>query len=421
MFCKYCGKIIDDDSVFCDGCGKNLKEKGTKTVYVQTTVKDSSYKTAPEASPKTQYSQPVKPNPVPQQSNDYTQAPRVEKKTQDFQQPTMVNPTPTQKAEIPDTPLKEKKSIVPYILLPIAVIIASLVNTAMPLLTGLIVNPINVFLMNEVGVGPLTPTCLSSFLTTASGILPTLIVLVLFSLCCKGFNKKFRFISSFYAAGVGSIILTIISVIIGYIILYAVGFYEMESMSIYSTIVLVCELFAVFILLPLLALLWFAMSEKYTVIKEEKSQPVKIVLPCIFIVIYGLMTCVFDYIQEGMHISLYELFGEFSSSFAFRVSSLITTSAALIILFLFALACKGGYRKLTFIGSIYFARTVFSPLPNVFQFIFSIISEEDPITMFQIGNTIGGCLKGILVIALSIVLYIMMNRYSVEKIKKIKE
>ena len=41
--------------------------------------------------------------------------------------------------------------------------------------------------------------------------------------------------------------------------------------------------------------------------------------------------------------------------------------------------------------------------------------------MFQIGNIIGGCLKGILVIALSIVLYIMMNRYSVEKIKKIKE
>lgn len=420
MFCKYCGKVIDDDSVFCDGCGKNLKETGAKTVYVPTTVKDNSYKTAPEASPKPQYTQPVKPNPVPQQSNDYTGAPRVEKKTQDFQKPAMVNPTPTQKAEIPDTPLKQKKSIVPYILLPIAVLFAAFVNVGATLLMGWVKSELinnGVFVIEN----PLASSSLSNLVSVISGILPTLIVLVLFSLCCKGLNRKFRFISSFYAAGVGNIISTIISVIIGYIILYAVGFYESESMSIYSTVVLVCEFLDVLIILPLLALLWFAMSEKYNVIKEEKSQPVKIILPCIFIVIYGLMTCVFDYIQEGMHVSLYELFGEYSSSFAFRVSSLITTSAALIVLFLFALACKGGYRKLTFVGSIYFARTLFSPLTYVFQFIFSIISKEEPITMFQIGNTIGGCLKGILVIALSIVLYIMMNRYSVEKIKKIKE
>ena len=256
MFCKYCGKIIDDDSVFCDGCGKNLKETGAKTVYVPTTVKDNSNKTAPEASPKTQYTQPVKPNPVPQQRNDYTGAPKIQEKPQHFQQPARVNPTPTQKAEIPKTPLKQKKSIVPYILLPIAVLFAALVNTAMPLLTSLINN----YLINNDFLGTdnfLTGIAFSSFSSSASGILPTLFVLVLFSLCCKGFNKKVRFISSFYAAGVGSIISTILSVIAGYIILYAVGFHEEQSMKVYSVVVFVCELLTMLILLPILASLWF--------------------------------------------------------------------------------------------------------------------------------------------------------------------
>lgn len=418
MFCKYCGKVIDDDSVFCDGCGKNLKEKGAKTVYVPTTVKDNSYKTAPEASPKTQYTQPVKPNPVPQQSNDYTQAPRVEEKPQHFQQPVIVNPTPAQKAEIPDTPLKDKKSIVPYILLPIAVIIAVLVNTAMPLLTSLINN----YLINNDFLGTdnfLTGIAFSNFSSFASGILPTLFVLVLFSLCCKGFNKKVRFISSFYAAGVGRIISTIISVIAGYIILYAVGFHDRESSNIYSGVVAVCELLTMLILLPLLASLWFAFSEKYTVNKEEKSQPVKIILPCIFIAVYVLINVILTFIVNLTWLKLTELFGEYSNVFASDVLILITNSVSLILLFLFALACEGGYRKLAFVGSIYFAQAIFVPVSSLFMLIFSIISDGES-SMYTLGNYIGIGVQTVLVITLSIVLYILMNRNVIEKIEKEK-
>lgn len=418
MFCKYCGKVIDDDSVFCDGCGKNLKETGAKTVYVPTTVKDNSYKTAPEASPKTQYTQPVKPNPVPQQSNDYTQAPRVEEKPQHFQQPVIVNPTPAQKAEIPDTPLTKKKSIVPYILLPIAVIIAALVNTAMPLLTSLIEG----YLINNDFFGTdnfLTGIAFSSFSSSASGILPTLFVLVLFSLCCKGFNKKVRFISSFYAAGVGRIISTIISVIAGYIILYAVGFHDRESSNIYSGVVAVCELLTMLILLPLLASLWFAFSEKYTVNKEENTSPGKIVLPCILLGVYGLINLGIIITDNTVNIAFVDLFGEYSFSFATKVTSLITESVSLILLFLFALACEGGYRKLAFVGSILFSNAIFAGVWHAFGLFFSIISDGES-SMYTLGNYIGIGVQTVLVITLSIVLYILMNRYVIEKIEKEK-
>ena len=167
MFCKYCGKVIDDDSVFCDGCGKNLKETGAKTVYVPTTVKDNSYKTAPEASPKPQYTQPVQPNPVPQQRNDYTGAPRVEKKTQDFQNPATVNPTPTQKAEIPDTPITQKKSIVPYILLPIAV----LFSLGVSFVTSLSSTIFTSFFTNEMGFEPVMSMAMSNLVTILINIL----------------------------------------------------------------------------------------------------------------------------------------------------------------------------------------------------------------------------------------------------------
>ena len=33
MYCKYCGRIIDDDSKFCVNCGNNMKNDNSGTVY----------------------------------------------------------------------------------------------------------------------------------------------------------------------------------------------------------------------------------------------------------------------------------------------------------------------------------------------------------------------------------------------------
>lgn len=30
MYCKYCGKKIDDDSIFCSYCGKNISKNSAK-------------------------------------------------------------------------------------------------------------------------------------------------------------------------------------------------------------------------------------------------------------------------------------------------------------------------------------------------------------------------------------------------------
>lgn len=388
MFCKYCGKNIDDDSMFCDGCGRRLKGETVETVYVPEPVADSEYKNIPVA----------------------------EESPQPYQQPVIVNPAPAQNAEIPDTPLTKKKSIVPYILLPIAVLIGAFINTVTPLLFGYLNGELSQVLI-DLGYKGLFVTSVSNFLSIASGILPTLVVLALFSLCCKGLNRKFRFISSFYAAGVGKIIATLVCVIAGYIILYVEGFHEIESANIYATVILICSLLCVVIIYPLLSLMWFSLSEKYVVRKDKKNQPIKIILPCIFLGLYGLIVLGLTTVNGAINISLQRLFGEYSVSFSLQVANLITTSISLVCLFLFALSCKGGYRKLSFIGSVFFSKAFFAAVGTAVSVPFTLIND---VSTYALGAWVGNFVQVFLIIALSIVLYILMNRYSVEKIQKIK-
>lgn len=416
MFCKYCGKVIDDDSVFCDGCGKNLKETGAKTVYVPTTVKDNSYKTAPESSPKTQYTQPVKPNPVPQQRNDYTQAPRVEEKPQYFQQPARVNPTPTQKAEIPDTPLTQKKSIVPYILLPIAVLfslgVSFFTSMASTIFTG--------FFTNEMGFEPVMSMAMSNLVTILINILPQLIPLILFSLCCKGANKKLRFIGSYYASQfAGYMAALIFSVVAGYVMLYTIGFHNVEASTIYGGTNVVGGLINFFIN-PFVALLWFAMSEKYIVKKGEKNSGAMLIVQCVLIAVFGLIFYVLDNSYGSIALLLNPLFGEYSITFSNNLAQLITLSVAYTIMFLIALAFKGGYRKLTFVGSFFFSRAMLKFVTPIVGFIGALIPNEG-VVPYATSLIVGNCISGVIATALSIVLYILLNRYKIEKIKKIKE
>lgn len=40
MYCKYCGKPIDDDSTFCKYCGKSLNLKDNSIVEIDTCTED---------------------------------------------------------------------------------------------------------------------------------------------------------------------------------------------------------------------------------------------------------------------------------------------------------------------------------------------------------------------------------------------
>lgn len=416
MFCRYCGNDIAGDSVFCEVCGKKLKDEQVNQAPVM--QEPTQYDTN---SPLYYYNAQADTKPLDQGIKREYHASKYEKMSGFSGSLPPIDSTSAPKIEYkraPDEPIKPKKEKgngkLPYVLLPVGVVTSILVGVGISLLgSNITTGLINNYMMQS--ENPLLISYLSTFLSNASGILPTLIILVLFSFCCKGFNQKSRFIGSYYASTVGGILSTILTVIIGYIILYSLGFYNSESMSIYSIVTFVCSGLSIIVIYPLLALMWFSLSEKYTVKKGEKVKLSKIILPCVFLGIYGLMCLAIKYINTLIYENLYGLFGEYSHTFAFNVSSLITTSISLICLFLLALACKGGYRKLAFVGSFYFSKTILGAVSSAVAVPFAISGR---LSIIGVGNVIGDCLQYALIIGLSIIIYILLNRYTVEKINK---
>ncbi|MCF2635105.1 zinc-ribbon domain-containing protein [Prevotellamassilia timonensis] len=43
MYCKYCGKLIDDDSIYCRYCGKDVTANGHNLTTISTDIKLSSF------------------------------------------------------------------------------------------------------------------------------------------------------------------------------------------------------------------------------------------------------------------------------------------------------------------------------------------------------------------------------------------
>ncbi len=403
MFCKYCGNAIDSDSVFCKVCGKNITaESQAQEPVINNPVEQEHV----EVQTYVEEVVMVNPEPIPQATYDPAPIPQIEYKS------------------LTETPSKKRKGnnkVLPIIMLPIAVIISTLVSSGISTLWSMLLAYIYDYANIYSSENPFIFTYIFSFLGGIIGILPPLIIMVLFSLCCKGINKKIRFIGSYYAAGVAGIVANVVNAIIVCIINSTIGFYDIESMTIYSLISSACSLLLNIIVSPVIALLWFAASEKYIVKKEIKARPVKLILPGVFLGIYGLFCLAMYFINQSIYTLFYELFGEYKmfGDYGLSVSStfsrVITTGACLICLFLLALACKGGYRKLAFVGSFYFASGITGAVSSLVSLPFSIGGS---ITTQALGNVIGTCVQYLLIIGLSILIYILLNRYEVEKIKK---
>ena len=403
MFCKYCGNVIDGDSVFCKVCGKNVtSEPQIQEPVIHNPIAQEPVEVKPYVEEAVQYN----PAPVQQVAYNPDPAPQIE-----YKSPT----------EAPSKKRKSKNKVLPYIMLPVAVITSTLVSSGISFLWGMLQAYIYDYFDVYSSENPYIFTYIFSFLGGIIGILPPLIIMVLFSLCCKGINKKIRFIGSYYAAGVAGIVANVVNAIIVCIINSTIGFYDMDSYTTYILVSRACSLLINVIVLPMVALLWFAVSEKYIVKKEIKTRPVKLILPCVFLGVYGLFCLAMYFINQSIYTLFYELFGEYKmfGDYGLSVSStfsgVITTGVCLICLFLLALACKGGYRKLAFVGSVYFVSNITNTISSLVALPFAI---GGGIRMLSLGEGIGACVERLFIIGLSILIYILLNRYQVEKIKK---
>ncbi len=403
MFCKYCGNVIDGDSVFCKVCGKNVtSEPQIQEPVIHNPIAQEPVEVKPYVEEAVQYN----PEPVQQVAYNSEPSPQVE-----YKSPT----------EVPSKKRKSKNKVLPFIMLPIAVTISVLVSSGISFLWTMLQAYIYGLTDIYSSENPMIFMYIFSFVSNVINILPPLIIMVLFSLCCKGINKKVRFISSYYAAGVAGIVVSVVNAIIICIINSTVGFYNIDSYNTYTMVSGACSLLFNIIVLPMVALLWFAASEKYIVKKEIKTRPVKLILPCVFLGVYGLFCLAMYFINQSTYSLLYEMFGEYNmfGDYGLPISGIfsgvITTGVCLICLFLLALACKGGYRKLAFVGSVYFVSRITSAIPSLVTIPFAI---HRGITTSALGSIIGACVQHLLIIGLSILIYLLLNRYQVEKIKK---
>ncbi len=416
MFCRYCGNDIAGDSVFCEVCGKRLKEEtvAPAPVFEETVQYDTN-------SPLYYYNNPTA------QTNSSTSrefhASKYERMS-GFSGSLPNEPhEPPQKIEYkraPDEPIKPKKKkrgVVPYILLPVAVIVSSIISTISQLIgTNVFSAIVNESFIDSDFRYSFLYWSIYNLISSFTGVIPYVIAIVLFSLCCKGFYKKTLFVGSVYTGQIGGILASFFSVIIGYIILFTKGFYTFESQSIYTAVTSFSNIISCLIICPLIALLFFLWSQKYTVRKEEKTRPVKLVVPCVLMAIYSVLALGLVMLANlVLQPAFDELFnGDYTYNFASDVAHLITTGVSLVCLFLLALACKGGYRKVALIGSIKFATSICAVLLNFVIVIGTLINDSWYTGAVYIGQVI----QYLCAIPVAIIIYILLNRYTVEKIKK---
>ncbi len=419
MFCRYCGNNIVGDSIFCEVCGKRLRE----TPKTQPPIRQEPVYQAPIIQQPV-YTAPVRQEPIIKEEPKYDSNNLLHYYDNSNVKPTDTKPSPTIEykgpAEATVKPRKKKNlNFLPYLILPFAIITGMVVADIFQTLAIDIYSSIVEEITGEPYWYKNVTSAIWGVVVSITYNLTYIISLVAASFCCKGIYKKSQFVGSVYAGQITSIISTFFAVIVGYVILYTTGFYEWESYMAFSNISSIGSAIISLLILPGVSLLMFTWSQKYTVKKEEKAQPVHIILPAVFIGVYFLISvCLSVFAFAPLRDFLFTLFdGEYANIFAEYLISLIVTGTSYLILILLSIACKGGYRKVAFIGSIFFSNAVFGFVPSVAALIGTLINDS----YYSTAYTIGQFVQIILAIPVAVFIYILLNKYAVVKVEKKKE
>ena len=260
------------------------------------------------------------------------------------------------------------------------------------------------------------------FFAYAGSAVLTLGILALFSLSCKGKNRKLRFIQSYYASGVSSIAGTALIVIVGCIMLALdEGYDDNNFFWVWSFCPAIILLFA-----PALSAVWFYNADKYTVTTERIKNKKALILPVVFIIVYGILyylVFVRDILLTYKFVYDMEFFSKVDNNVGFYFSHLIRYVILYSVLFLFSISCKGGHKRLSFIGSVFMGEkmTLFvSPLLTLLvDFVcykFELVNDELWIPSSDIIEGV----RLFIATVIAVLLFIYLNRYEVEKIKKKK-
>lgn len=309
---------------------------------------------------------------------------------------------------------KTQNNKLPKIMLPIAMIVAGLVSSA-PTTVFNIVYPI---LVNNLGID--IDTTVFSAVGNAVSILGSIgyvVVLILFSLSCKGLQKKLCFVMSAYVGTVANVFTYICSFITALLLSFLPLKEAYIETTIYSLGISVGSIISVVIEIVVAVLFFHFVStftERETIDEESEPYKVKLLVPCIVVVGYGVLGLVINLVSSAITTAVNgniqkEAYAQIAISQAINLVVYIFLWAVLIgATFLF----KDKYQKLTIVGSVIAGKSIWGFVGIIFNFITIFLPNiSRVVSFFSTGIiTVLGIAAGILIFALA-------NKKQYERIK----
>ena len=310
---------------------------------------------------------------------------------------------------------KTQNKKLPLIMLPIGMIVAGLVtgliSTIVSILTPIIIQEL------WFSVDPIVYTVVSN-VASLIGSFSYIIIIVLFSLVCKGRQKKLCFIMSAYVGSISYILLSGVVLVTSILLsIIPINDYTIQNLilsggnAIGGLLGTVVEVLVAIFFFKYLS----SFVEKET---DEEDEPYKVNLlkPCIVVVGYGVLSLIVGLVTSAIStatnqgaLMLKNAYGQIAIAQATSIVTSIILWAVLIgATFLF----KDKYQKLTIVGSVIAGKSIWGFVGILFNFITMFFPEiSGVVNFFSTGtNTVLGIATGILI-------FYIANKKQYERIK----
>ena len=301
----------------------------------------------------------------------------------------------------------------PMTMLPISMVVAGLVS-GLPSTLIAILNP---FLMSNLGIS-YQVTDVLNIISSFVGSISYVVVIVLFSLVCKGLQKKLCFIMSVYVGTIAQVVLNIVvTFTYGLLAILPIEDYAIQSLVLSGGNGIGGIIY--FVLEVIVAIFFFKYISSFTEKEFEadtQAYKVNLLIPAIIIAGYGILTFVLSLatsfivpiliapILSGLDTYIYLAISHATSI----VTSVVLWAVLIGATFLF----KDKYQKLTIVGSVIVGKSIWGFVGILFNFITMFFPEiSGVVNIFSTGITT------VLGIATGILLFYIANKKQYERIK----
>lgn len=303
---------------------------------------------------------------------------------------------------------KTQNNKLPMIMLPIAMIVAGLVS-GLPSTLIAILNP---FLMSNLGISYQVTNVLS-VIGSFVGSISYVVVIVLFSLVCKGLQKKLCFIMSIYVGTIAQVVLNIVvTFTYGLLAILPIGDYTVQSLIVSVGNGIGGIIY--FVLEVIVAIFFFKYISSFTEKEFEadtQAYKVNLLIPAIVIAGYGILTFVLSLatsfivtLLSGLDTYIYLAISQAIYAVIHVLKWGILIGVAFII--------KDKYQRFTLIGSVILGSSIWG--------FVSVISNVS-ILFLPALSTAAGALTSIITTSLGIgagiLIYYLANKKQYVKIK----